>query len=63
MRDEGEDYARALQAAGVPVKLHRIEGLVHAAFYMSAFVPRTAEINQAIARFVASRRVTLQDVA
>ncbi|TDU32703.1 cation diffusion facilitator CzcD-associated flavoprotein CzcO [Panacagrimonas perspica] len=62
-RDEGEDYARALQAAGVPTRLHRIEGLVHAAFYMSAFVPRTAEINQAVARFLEARRVPVKDVA
>ena len=52
MRDEGEDYARALQAAGVPVELHRLRGLVHGAYNMSAFVPKVTEFNRALAGFL-----------
>ncbi len=52
--DEGEDYGRALQAAGVPVRIHRLEGLVHAVAYMSRYVPRVAEITQQIASFLGS---------
>lgn len=59
LRDEAEDYAKAMQAAGVPVELHRLEGLVHAVFYMSAFVPRSAEINSAVAKFLSRRRIPL----
>ncbi|MGQ0700667.1 MAG: alpha/beta hydrolase [Panacagrimonas sp.] len=55
--DEGEDYGRAMQAAGVPVRIHRLEGLVHAVFYMSRYVPRTAEITQQVGVFLKSLQV------
>ena len=52
LRDEGEDYGRALQAAGVPTRVQRLEGLVHGVYNMSAFVPRVAEFNTAIRSFL-----------
>ncbi len=41
----------------MPVRIHRLEGLVHAVFYMSRYVPRAAEITQQIAAFLASLQV------
>ena len=35
LRDEGESYARALEAAKVPVRLHRYDGMPHAFFQLS----------------------------
>jgi len=52
LRDEGEDYGRALLAAGVPTQVQRLSGLVHGVYNMSAFVPRVAEFNIAIAGFL-----------
>ena len=38
LRDEGELYARLLEEAGVPVVLHRAEGLFHGSFNMDAYL-------------------------
>lgn len=39
LRDEGEDYARALQAAGTPATLRRFDGLVHGFANMGGVSP------------------------
>ena len=53
LRDEGEQYVRALAAAGVPAVSRRFEGLFHAAFGLSGAIPRVSEIHDAIADFLA----------
>jgi len=40
VRDEGEAYARALQEAGVPVKLSRYEGVIHGFVSLYALVEK-----------------------
>jgi cation diffusion facilitator CzcD-associated flavoprotein CzcO/acetyl esterase/lipase len=52
-RDEAEDYARALSAAGVPTVSRRFDGLFHTAFSLSGVIPRVADIQAAIADFLA----------
>jgi acetyl esterase len=39
LRDEGEAYAARLEAAGVPAKATRYDGLIHGFFGMGALVP------------------------
>jgi len=38
LRDEGEAYARALEAANVPVRLHSFDGMPHVFFQLSAIL-------------------------
>ena len=47
LRDEGEQFAEALRAAEVDVTGVRLDGLVHALYWASAAVPRSAEIHAA----------------
>lgn len=42
LRDEGEEYARRLEAAGVPVRSRRFERQMHAFFQMVNILPGSA---------------------
>ncbi len=52
LRDEGENYAFALAAAGVPTVSRRFKGLFHATLSLSGAIPRAVEIQDAIAEFL-----------
>ncbi|MGY3527567.1 flavin-containing monooxygenase [Bradyrhizobium sp. USDA 4452] len=54
IRDEAEDYAKAMASAGVPVRLRRLDGLFHGVFNMGGFIPRVREMHDLIAEFVAN---------
>ncbi|MFG1667724.1 alpha/beta hydrolase fold domain-containing protein [Streptomyces sp. Y7] len=55
LRDEGEQYAQALAAAGVEVEQHRVRGLFHGTFTMGAHIPRAQELHALAAQYLTSR--------
>ena len=52
LRDEAEDYAARMRAAGVPVRLWRFPGQIHGFLSLGASLPETQEAKSAIASFV-----------
>jgi acetyl esterase len=54
LRDEAEHYATLLEAAGVPVTLHRAEGMFHGFFNMDAVLPGAKEAQ--VVAFTSMRR-------
>ncbi len=44
LRDEGEDYARKLEMAGVPVELTRYNGVFHGFALMGKFIPEGRQV-------------------
>ncbi len=53
LRDEAEEYGRQLREAGVDARVIRFTGLVHGVFWMSGAVPRSSELREAVAGFIA----------
>jgi acetyl esterase len=56
LRDEGEAYAARLVEAGVPVRLHRYDGMIHGFFRVPAMIDRA---NEALADVAAAAREAL----
>jgi acetyl esterase len=52
LRDDGEEYARRLQAAGVPVQLKRYEGAIHGFFQMAGVLGIGRSAIEDAARYV-----------
>ena len=50
--DEGEAYAKRLAEAGVPVRLERFDGQIHAFLQMGGFVDDTERLLAMIAEWV-----------
>ncbi|MFB3112757.1 MAG: alpha/beta hydrolase fold domain-containing protein [Gemmatimonadales bacterium] len=43
LRDEGEEYGRRLQAAGVPATVSRYDGMIHGFTFFTKLVPAARE--------------------
>jgi len=46
LRDEGEAYGRRLEEAGVPVTIHRYDGMFHGFFSLGALLPAAREATE-----------------
>lgn len=57
LRDEAEQFAEKLIAAGVETSVQRFDGLAHGVFWMSGAVPRCKEQRVAAADFLRTRLV------
>ncbi|MET0819952.1 MAG: alpha/beta hydrolase [Aeromicrobium sp.] len=61
LRGEGEAYAEALHAAGVPVSSRRFEGQMHGFFSMVNILPGSAEALKYVAEAISTHLDTLDD--
>jgi acetyl esterase len=52
LRDEGEQYAMKLVAAGVPVTMQRALGHIHGSHHMVKLMPESACYNETVVRFL-----------
>ena len=43
LRDEGEAYGARLQAVGVPTKVRRFDGMIHAFYVMPVITPAAVD--------------------
>ena len=52
LRDEGEQYAMKLVAAGVPVTMQRALGHIHGSHHMVKLMPESARYTDTVVRFL-----------
>lgn len=60
LRDQGEDFAAALQAAGNDVVLRRAEGHIHASSWLTGLTPSTAAWHDEVVAALVARHLAME---
>ncbi|MDY8111061.1 alpha/beta hydrolase [Fulvimarina sp. 2208YS6-2-32] len=52
LRDEGEAFGERLEEAGIAVRRHRLDGMIHGIFQMAGWIDEGSELQEMVAAFL-----------